>query len=150
MIDIRHATGVDCAAIESCARAAYLKYVERIGKEPAPMVADFAAQINDGKVMVAIDSSSLIAFAVCYPLDGDFHLENIAVAPDYQASGVGSRLIETIHQQARQRGFDAVSLYTNEKMTENLVWYKKLGYTETSRRLEGGFNRVYFRKSVRC
>jgi len=41
--------------IERCARAAYRKYVGRIGREPAPMVADFAPQIAAGQVWVAID-----------------------------------------------------------------------------------------------
>lgn len=33
-------------------------------------------------------------------------------------------------------------LYTNEKMTENLSIYPKLGYVEVGRRTENGFNRV--------
>ena len=148
MISIRGAEIVDCASVETCARAAYLKYVERIGKEPAPMVADFAAQIEAGEVIVVLNKTTLIAFAVCYPRDGEFHLENIAVTPEYQANGVGRHLRGFIHQDARPRGFEAVSLYTNEKMVENLAWYKKLGYTETGRCVEDGFSRVWFRKSL--
>jgi hypothetical protein len=33
-------------------------------------------------------------------------------------------------------------------MTENLIWYAKLGYQETSRIKENGFNRVYMKKTL--
>ena len=33
-------------------RASYSKYVERIGKEPAPMLEDYAALIRAGEVWV--------------------------------------------------------------------------------------------------
>jgi hypothetical protein len=47
---IRKATLDDFANVRSCAQAAYSKYVDRIGKAPAPMDADFAAQIEQGIV----------------------------------------------------------------------------------------------------
>ena len=37
---------------------------------------------------------------------------------------------------------------TNEKMTENLTLYPRLGYCEVARRTEDGFNRVYFQKTL--
>jgi hypothetical protein len=43
---IRQAVSADLAEIESCAIAAYTMYVERIGKKPAPMVANFS-EFND-------------------------------------------------------------------------------------------------------
>lgn len=50
---------------------------------------------------------------------------------------------------ARQAGLAAVDLYTNEMMAENLAIYPRLGYAETGRRREDGFNRVFFSKSLR-
>lgn len=49
---------------------------------------------------------------------------------------------------SRNGGFDTVTLYTNERMTENIELYKKLGFEETERRLEKGYHRVYMRKTV--
>lgn len=76
------------------------------------------------------------------------HLENVAVAPECQGHGLGKRLIGHCEQTARALGCAAVELYTNEKMTENLSLYPAMGYVETGRRREDGFNRVYFRKIV--
>lgn len=144
--NIRPATADDTLSITRCASAAYNKYVERIGQPPAPMVADFPALIERGKVHVMILDHQLVGFAVCYATDECYFLENIAVDPAYQSHGYGVRLLDYVHQQAV--GFDTIRLYTNEKMSENLHWYKKRGYTEIDRRVEAGFARVYFEKRL--
>lgn len=59
---------------------------------------------------------------------------------------MGKALIAFCENEARRLGLDAVRLYTNEKMTANLSIYLRLGYTETGRRIEDGFKRVFFEK----
>lgn len=56
---IRLATADDFLNVQMCARAAYAKYIERINREPAPIVADYAYQIALGQVYVALCASSL-------------------------------------------------------------------------------------------
>jgi hypothetical protein len=51
---MRKAKLEDLANVRSCAQAAYSKYIDRLGKAPAPMEADFAAQIEQGIVHVAL------------------------------------------------------------------------------------------------
>lgn len=41
-----------------------------------------------------------------------------------------------------------MALYTNAKMHENLRLYPHLGFTETARRRDQGYDRVFFRKAV--
>lgn len=146
-LQIRPACRADLASISACACAAYRCYVARIGRAPAPMVADFAAHIDAGQVVVIAADDQLLGYAVCYRRGDHVHLENIAVLPQQQGRGLGRRLLHFVEQQARGDGANAVELYTNEKMTENLHWYPALGYVETERRSEDGFRRVYFRKS---
>lgn len=148
MITIREATASDCESIQACALAAYELYVDRIGKAPAPMVADFESHIEAGQVFVMLNENQLLGYAVCYVSDHTFQLDNIAIDPGSQSKGLGRKLIEYIHALAKKKGLEAVTLYTNEKMSENLDWYNKLGYTETGRRREDGFDRVYFRKQI--
>jgi ribosomal protein S18 acetylase RimI-like enzyme len=119
-----------------------------MGRKPAPMVADFAAQIADGEVYIATDDHGVFqGFIVFYAEDGHILLENVAVLPRAAGRGVGKALIGFCEDAARQRGLN-VHLYTNEKMTENLSIYPKLGYVEVARRTEDGFNRVYFVKTL--
>lgn len=123
-------------------------YVERIGREPAPMVADFATAIKNEQLYVALEKGELVGFVVFYPQRDHLHLENVAVSPEFQKRGIGSRLIAFVEQAARQDGFGRVELYTNAKMTENLELYPRLGYQQFDRRLENGFDRVYFSKDL--
>lgn len=144
---IRAAGPQDLAAIRACARAAYARYVAAIGREPAPMVADFAALITAGAVHV-IAAPDLLGFIVFYPQDGAMLLENVAILPTAAGRGLGRRLIDFCEDQARRQGLPRVQLYTNAKMTENLAIYPRLGYTQTDRRIEDGFDRVYFEKHL--
>lgn len=145
---IRPATPDDEPAIRACAAAAYAPYVPRIGREPAPMQADFAAQIAAGQVHVATGAGGVLGYVVFYP-DGDgVLLESVAVLPSAAGQGIGKALIAHCEADARAQGARAVCLYTNEKMTENLSIYPRLGYVETGRRVEDGFARVYFEKRL--
>jgi len=147
-MEIRPANRDDLAAITECARLAYQPYVVRMGKKPAPMIADFAAQIADGIVHVATDDNGLGGFIVFYPRGDHLHLENVAVFPDRHGQGIGLNLIAFVEAAAERDGCSAVELYTNEKMTENLTYYPRLGYREISRGEQDGFNRVFYRKDI--
>ncbi len=146
---IRPAILDDEAGIRECAESAYARYVAAIGRKPAPMVADFAAQIAAGEVYVATDEhNALQGFIVFFPQEGHMLLENVAVQPWASGRGIGKALIQFCEDEARRLGLDAVHLYTNEKMTANLSIYPKLGYVEVDRRSEDGFNRVFFEKHL--
>ena len=148
MTGIRKATISDLAQIEGCAIAAYTMYVERIGREPAPMIANFAASIEKGHLHVAQEDGQVVGFVVFYPERDHVHLENVAVTPGFQSLGIGTRLIGFVEQQAQQDGYTRIELYTNAKMTENLEFYPRLGYQQFDRRVEDGFDRVYFSKTL--
>jgi ribosomal protein S18 acetylase RimI-like enzyme len=145
---IRRARSDDREAIEACVRAAYEKYVPRIGKEPAPMRADYAALIAQGIVSVIADASAVRGVAVCFPNEDHFFLENIAIDPAYQGQGLGQSLMRFVEEEARAVGMNEIRLYTNEMMTENLAYYPRLGYEEIERRIEDGYRRVYLRKML--
>lgn len=152
-MNIRKAAQPDLDGVRDCARQAYALYVPRMGKEPAPMVADFAAQIRAGKLhVVELEGGELdgrvAGFVVLYPRGDHLHVENVAVLPAAQGKGVGKALLAFAEDEARRLGLPAVELYTNVKMTENQAFYPALGYVETDRREEDGFSRVFYRKPL--
>lgn len=144
---IRPAVPQDEPAIRACAEAAYSGYIPAIGREPAPMFADYAALIADGAVHVAADGD-VLGFIVLHPHDDHMLLENVAVLPEASGRGIGKALVAFCEAEARRRGLASVRLYTNAAMVANLSIYPRLGYTRTGCRTEDGFDRVFFEKRV--
>ncbi|GLU58496.1 GNAT family N-acetyltransferase [Arthrobacter sp. TES] len=130
------------------ARRAYAIYVERIGKEPAPMTFDYAAIAASGDALLAWSDDQLVGMLITRLEDPALHIHNLAVSPDVQGLGLGSALLIEAEQLARRAGRDELRLYTNEAMLENLTFYRRRGYQETHRDIEDGFRRVYFIKRL--
>lgn len=146
---IRPATADDENAVRNCAESAYRQYIAAIGRKPAPMVADFRAQINRGQVHVAQGTDGEIAgFIVFFPCKDHMFLENVAVFGSAAGRGVGRALIAFCETEAKRLELPCIRLYTNEMMTRNLSIYPHLGYVETDRREEDGFARVFFEKRL--
>ena len=145
---IRKASADDVARIGAIARAAYVKYISRIGREPAPMVADFAAEIAAGHVVVIETAGVVDGYMISWPETDAYFIDNIAIDPARQGGGLGRQLIDQAAEEGRRLRLPAVRLYTNAAMTENLLMYAHLGFVETHRATEKGFHRVYLRLAL--
>ena len=148
MPEIVQAARGDARAVAECVRSAYAQYVERIGREPAPMTADYEARIDAGEVWVVRAGEGVAGVLVLRPQPPALLLENVAVAPHRQGEGLGRALMTFAEKRARAVGLAEVVLYTNERMNENLRFYPALGYIETGRAMQDGFARVFYRKAV--
>lgn len=147
-MQLQRARPEDVAPIRQVAIAAYAPYIRRIGRKPAPMLADFPALIAAGEVWALAEIADIIGFIVLRERGASLHLENIAVHPERHGEGHGRTLLDFAEAEARRRGLGKLDLHTNALMTENLALYTVLGWRETGRRRENGFDRVYFEKHV--
>ena len=145
---IRPATAADEPFVAGCVEAAYVKYVPRIGKPPAPMLADYSGLIGAGVVYVLEHRSTPAGVIVMYAGDGHLFVENVAVAPADHGSGLGRALMAFAEAEALRRGLPEVRLYTHQRMTENLGFYRHLGYRVTGCREADGYRRIYLRKRL--
>lgn len=148
-IAIRLAKETDIPAIKKCVDGAFGKYIERIGKPPAPMLLDYPAHVNEGKVWVAEYHGNLCGVLVLFPTEQGFYLDTIAVSPSFQGIGVGRALLQFAEQEALRHGFTSIYLCTNVKMTENQILYPKIGYVEYDRCMEDGYDRIFYRKQLK-
>ena len=130
------------------ARAAFARYVPRIGCPPAPMTADYPGVVAAGGAWVAERHDRLVGLLVLVAADDHVLLDNLAVAPEAQRLGVGGRLLRLAEEQARAQGLVEIRLCTNEAMTENLGYYPRRGYRETHRAVQDGYRRVFFAKRL--
>jgi len=144
----RLAQPADVAMIEHCARLAYARYIPRMGREPAPMRTDAAAVIAQERVRVIEQDGRVAGYAMVERRAAELHLESVAVLPELAGRGLGRALIGAVEEEARWLGLDRVTLYTHVAMHENLALYARLGYVETGRRTEHGFDRVFLEKRV--
>jgi ribosomal protein S18 acetylase RimI-like enzyme len=76
-------------------------------------------------------------------------LDNVAVSPARQGSGLGRRLLAFAEAEALRRGYAEIRLYTHQTMEENQRLYASIGYEETGRGAEAGYDRVFMRKQLR-
>lgn len=145
---IRKAVANDVPMIEACAEAAYAKYVDRMGQRPDPMDEDYSDAVRRGRLFIFCGEDTISGFVVFYERGDHLHLENLAVHPKNQRSGVGKSLIDFVEECALRGGFRAIELYTNASMVENIEWYRTIGFSEIARRSEVGFDRVFFRRPI--
>jgi ribosomal protein S18 acetylase RimI-like enzyme len=99
-------------------------------------------------VTVAELEREIVGLIVLEVTDEGFLIDNVAVDPGRQGTGVGRALLEEAEVAARRAGFNSIYLYTHEKMTENLTLYARIGYVEYDRRVDEGHTRVFLRKDL--
>ena len=147
-IRLRPAASADVPRLAELVADAYGHYVERIGRPPGPMTYDYADVVRRFDVTVAELGNEIVGLVVVGTDDEGFVLENVAVDPAHQGSGIGRALLEHAEQAARQAGYDSIYLYTHELMVENLDLYERIGYVEYDRRREDWAARVFMRKRL--
>ena len=128
-----------------CVTAAFEVFTARIGKPPAPMLADYRALIAVGRVHLLEVDGAVVGVLVTEPRPDHLFVDVVAVRPAAQRQGIGRRLMGFAEQEARRRGLVEVRLYTHEVMHGALALYRALDYEESERRLEDGYARVYLR-----
>ncbi len=143
-VEVRQATADDVSIVEGLVIAAYHPYTERMDRMPAPMLADYSKLVDDGLVWVATHAGSITGLIVMWLEQDHLYVDNVAVEPSSQGAGIGRALLAHATEYAQREAREEIRLYTNELMTENLAFYPRLGFTETHRATDSGYQRVYF------
>ena len=112
------------------------------------MLDDYAARVSEGAVWVLEEGAVIAAIIVLLPAPNYLLLDNIAVSPTRQGLGLGRRLLAFAEDEAWRRGYREIRLYTHQTMVENQRLYASIGYEETGRGSEAGYNRVFMRKQL--
>src|SRR6185503_19019905 len=145
---LRRAGGADAVAITRLVEAAYEHYRPLIGRTPIPMLTDFGVAVREHEVWVLDGAGGVVGVIELAVRDDHLWIENVAVAPDHQALGLGRRLMAHAEDEARRRGLPELRLLTNELYARNLAMYARYGYRETHREPYLGTDLVHFSKPV--
>ena len=150
-IRYRRAVPGDAAAIAALVERSYAHYVPLIGLRPAPMDADYASVVERQIVWVGESEGvdGTLVGVIVLALEADqLSIDNVAVAPNWQGRGVGSRLLDIAEDEARAGGRTELHLFTHVMMTDNIAYYTRRGYVETHRLAERAFERAFFTKRL--
>lgn len=117
-------------AIERAAAALFAPYgLEALFGDVLTPPQALAAGRAAGLLWVAVDEHDQpVGFALATKMPHSLHLDELDVLPEHGRRGLGTRLVETILQQARQRGYPAVTLTTLETVPWNAPFYRRLGF----------------------
>ena len=84
---------------------------------------------TEQRAWVAIDDlGAVIGFAVAWVIDGEGHLDELAVVPAHGRRGVGRALVDEVLAWTAARGLPSVTLITFRDVPWNGPYYEKLGF----------------------
>ena len=108
-----------------------------------------AARVLEGVVYELEEGAAIGGVIVLLPRTNYLLLDNVAVSPARQGLGLGRRLLAFAEAEALRRGYNEIRLYTHQTMVETQRLYKSIGYEETGRGTDAGYDRVFMRKRLR-
>ena len=112
------------------------------------MLVDYAPLIERRTVHLLEHEGALMGVIVMEPCPDHLFVETLAVPPEHQRKGVGTRLMRFADSEARRFGLTEVSLYTHSRMAPSLAFYRALGFALRERREEHGYERIYLVRPV--
>ena len=143
---IRQANPNDLDSIKQCIDSAFEKYISILGKKPSSMHTDFNPLINDNQVFVTELGDKIVAVMVLIKGIDHIQIRSVAVNPNFQKRGFGKQLLNFAESESRNAGLSEIRLYTSSRLPQLIDYWFKLGFKETERKVEGGYQRVYMSK----
>jgi ribosomal protein S18 acetylase RimI-like enzyme len=132
-IVVADATIADAGELLTLQRAAYLSEGELHGNfRIAPLVetlAEIRSACGDGWVLKALLGTRIVGAVRGLVADGTCHIGRLAVAPDLQGRGIGSRLVSAVEDRYANE-VSRFELFTGPKSEANLRLYRRLGYLD--------------------
>lgn len=86
-----------------------------------------ARKRNDGLCWVALVKREVAGYVVGSLIDGEFHLENFAIAPGFQHAGLGRKTLEAAFDRLDAKA-QVISLEVRMSNRTAIDLYKKMGF----------------------
>jgi GNAT superfamily N-acetyltransferase len=120
--------------VERVIRAAFTPYVRALGREISDQgFLRLPEQLERGDIFVAQEAGQIAGVVRTERQENGLYINQIAVDPARQGTGVGSWLLQRIEEVARSRGVGALTLYTAEMAEDNIRLYQRHGFEIVSR-----------------
>jgi ribosomal protein S18 acetylase RimI-like enzyme len=117
-------------------RAAYLSEAQRYGDPFLPPLTqsldELAGEMRAGRRLVALVGTRVVGSVRGVEDDGVLHIGRLAVAPDQQGRGIGTRLLRAVEDLAGPE-VTTFALFTGAASDDNVRLYEALGYRTVRR-----------------
>ena len=80
------------------------------------------------------DAGAVVAFAVCWVVFDELHINTLAVAPDERRKGVATLLLEHVLAEGSKEGARKATLEVRASNAAALALYERLGFRVTATR----------------
>jgi ribosomal protein S18 acetylase RimI-like enzyme len=108
--------------------------IARCADDPPYGAEGLTRAATEPRAWVAIDDlGAVIGFAVAWAVDGEGHLDELAVTPTHGRRGVGRALVDEVLAWTAARGLPSVRLTTFRDVPWNGPYYEKLGFEVVTR-----------------
>ncbi len=100
-----------------------------VADDEPPSIEALLEFVRDDRAWVWVDPDDHpVAYLVAGFVDGNAHLDQVSVHPDYAHRRIGRVLMEHMMAWARQRGLSAVTLTTYREVEWNGPYYERCGF----------------------
>jgi ribosomal protein S18 acetylase RimI-like enzyme len=135
-IVVRNATADDVASMQAVDVVARQRFREiddpriaRAADDPPYKAEGLTRAATEQRAWVAVDDlGAVIGFAMAWVIDGEGHLDELAVTPAHGRRGVGRALVDEVLAWSAARGLPSVTLITFRDVPWNGPFYEKLGF----------------------
>ncbi len=96
--------------------------------EDVPQIADLREAVAAERIWVTGVGAEVAGHISAEVIDGNAHVAQVSVAPDYAGRGIGKAMIEFVEAWGRTAGCPATTLTTFRDVPWNAPYYLRLGY----------------------
>lgn len=93
-----------------------------------PQIAELRKAAAADRLWVACVGAQVAGYICAEMVDGNAHIAQVSVAPDYAGHGIGKALIDVVEAWGRTREAPATTLTTFRDVPWNGPYYRRLGY----------------------
>jgi GNAT superfamily N-acetyltransferase len=141
-ITVRDAARPDLAAILGLLRAAFAEYEGFLdppsGAHDETLGTVGRRMARGGAVMAIVDDVP-VGCAFYEAVDGLLYFGRLSVLPDFRRRGIGTALLDSVEQRARNTGAGGVRLGVRLQLPHLLTRYERLGYRITKCMTHAGY-----------
>jgi GNAT superfamily N-acetyltransferase len=145
---IRRAGIEDVPAITLITNAAYTKWIPSIGRKPLPMTVDYGIAVQSHMIDLCVVDQKIVALIEMIEEDDHLMIENLALLPQFQGQGLGSKLLHHAEKIALSLGLSMLRLLTNAKFDSNLMFYKRNQFIVDRQEPFMGGTIIHMRKTI--